>query len=528
MTRFPFRTRVAVCFLAFAGLGALTASRAQAQHGFHGDGFHGGGHGHHGPSFGHQHGGAYEFGRALGNMFHSLNQHQHQHQHHPHYHQHRSHYHQPQYMAQPTPRYYRVPSQPQPQYQPPPPRPQPAAKVVKNSKPPEKINANRDNKCPTDQGIDPVDSATRSLASQVVKQEGKEKLNGLKSKLGDAANDPAVAEQLKNIETKFANNQAVTDQEINDLVTAVNASGKLDPSVSSADLNTLVTGVQGLSEANKMLSQSLPLDPSAIPSFPTGPTKIVMMPGLPEDDMVMLPCGGIMMGTGGSGCICVSTVDGAELLDFPLGVGEPVADSDDNVAKRVKDGTLLLNPSENDATVNYVIANKNYSMDAGNSQRLSAGRKWVIRFDRGQDFGEARYTLADGTYVFVSSDRGWELRTQKFSVTIDNSESEEPFYYNVDNTQVKAAAGGTKTHSSPYPILVRFDRGGGGEAAQKKILEKDERILVAVNPDDGLWDLYPAEADTQVAEKPSPQRKISKKQSKRTARLRELLELSSK
>jgi hypothetical protein len=96
------------------------------------------------------------------------------------------------------------------------------------------------------------------------------------------------------------------------------------------------------------------------------------------------------------------------------------------------------------------------------------------------------------------------LYRSSFGVTIDNQRGDAPFYYNVDNTQEEVAAGESKSHTSLYPLLVRFDRGDGGDEAQKKVVAKDRRLEVAVNPQDGFWDLYPANAKSRLVEAASP------------------------
>jgi hypothetical protein len=260
-------------------------------------------------------------------------------------------------------------------------------------------------------------------------------------------------------------------------------------------------------------------------TVPIGDTNVVTMPGMSPDDMVMLDDGSVVMGAGEGGQLEMTTVDAAELLDVPVGVGEPVPDSEASATQRVKSGTLLMNPETNGASVEYVIANRNYSMKPKFTQHLAPGRTWIIQFDRGENFGTAKYTLTAGTYLFGPSERGWDLHRRQFKVTIDNSNSADVFYYNVDNTQAEVAGGETAEHTSSYPILVRFDR--GGEEGQKLIVEKSARLQVAVNPDDGLWDLYPEGAKIQATARAAKlERGVAKKgnpRNSRASRLRKLL-----
>ncbi len=393
------------------------------------------------------------------------------------------------------------------------------AKIVKNTAP-APSNTLRNNVKLDDQGIESADKTTYSLAGDVVKKDGKEKIDELQDKLGDAAT-PEVQAELDKIKQKFDNNEPVTDAEIDALIQAVNNSGQpLPAGVTSDQLNELAQDIQGLSEANEILSKPWP-DNGSIPLFPSGPTGVVLFPGLPADDMVMLPDGNILSGTGGNGDIRVSTVEGSDLVDVPVGVGDPVSDVDVDVTKLVKSGTLLMNPKSTGATIHYILAKRNYSMAPGSTQTLDEGYEWVIRFDRGGDRGETTQTLSSGTYAFVVTDQGWELTRKTFGVTIDNGKGKGDFYYNINNAQEQVEAGGQKSHTSDYPILVRFDRGDGTKEGQKKVVDQDARYVLAVSPSDGLWDLYPSDTAAQIAGRPDTDKK-----SNRAARLRALLQLS--
>jgi hypothetical protein len=153
---------------------------------------------------------------------------------------------------------------------------------------------------------------------------------------------------------------------------------------------------------------------------------------------------------------------------------------------------LLMNPSDNATTIKYVLGNQNFSLTPSYKQTLPEGQAWVVSFDRGARLGTARYTLNKGTYVFAGTQRGWDLHSQKFQLTIDNSANTEAFYYAIDNKEAELAAGKQITHSSEYPLIVRFDRGDGMQAAQKKLEKASSSLVVALNSADGLWDLYPA------------------------------------
>jgi hypothetical protein len=70
----------------------------------------------------------------------------------------------------------------------------------------------------------------------------------------------------------------------------------------------------------------------------------------------------------------------------------------------------ILLPKNSVMPVNYLLNEWDYSMTPGQAQNLVEDRDWVIRFDRGRDFGTTEYALAPGTYQFVREEgSGWQL-----------------------------------------------------------------------------------------------------------------------
>ncbi|MEZ6072269.1 MAG: hypothetical protein R3C10_18920 [Pirellulales bacterium] len=172
---------------------------------------------------------------------------------------------------------------------------------------------------------------------------------------------------------------------------------------------------------NEALNQPFTNNPSLIPLYPSGPVDVVTLPFLPQDEMVMLPDGSVLMGTGGDGRFDVISMDGSLLTDVPFGVGDPVRESTKDVKDRITDGIYLMNPEETGATVNYVVDNFDFSMKSGFSQHLVNDRTWKIRFDRGDGSDQITKTLTDGTWMFVNSDDGWNVEKVTFRLTVDNS-----------------------------------------------------------------------------------------------------------
>jgi hypothetical protein len=168
-----------------------------------------------------------------------------------------------------------------------------------------------------------------------------------------------------------------------------------------------------------------------------------------------------------------------------VGVGAPVPDSG---GKLVAGGTLLINGEE--GQVNYNLNGHPYTMQAKYRQPLAGGKRWVVVFDRGGSFGEARYALSKGTYKFTLTDEGWTLYKHTFDVSIDNGQNPFEFRYLVNNEHQSLPSGHVNKHSSLYPLVVRFDNGKGQTKA--KSIEGGS-YEVAVTQENAL-DLFPEHA----------------------------------
>jgi hypothetical protein len=76
-------------------------------------------------------------------------------------------------------------------------------------------------------------------------------------------------------------------------------------------------------------------------------------------------------------------------------------------------GVTIRNPAEPGARLSYTIdARHAQDIAPGAAQQLDAKGSYLIEFDRGGDFGRARYTITEGLYEFTPTDRGWELYRQ--------------------------------------------------------------------------------------------------------------------
>ena len=88
------------------------------------------------------------------------------------------------------------------------------------------------------------------------------------------------------------------------------------------------------------------------------------------------------------------------------------ADSDSDYAPDVNAPAYitLLNPEETRQTVGYTLDSDQYSLDPAQSKVHDGGPRLIV-FERGGAYGQAQYTLQPGTYRFIATDQGWDLRT---------------------------------------------------------------------------------------------------------------------
>jgi len=69
----------------------------------------------------------------------------------------------------------------------------------------------------------------------------------------------------------------------------------------------------------------------------------------------------------------------------------------------------IVNPETSPGIVRFAVNGRVGALPPGESGEIPSGPKWVIEFDRGGQFGKARYALRSGTYRFDLTDNGWEL-----------------------------------------------------------------------------------------------------------------------
>ncbi|MEX2093871.1 MAG: hypothetical protein WD971_14390 [Pirellulales bacterium] len=87
---------------------------------------------------------------------------------------------------------------------------------------------------------------------------------------------------------------------------------------------------------------------------------------------------------------------------------EPVVSSSD-VDTAASLSPVLVNVAENQLTVRFLVNGELIELGPGERRTLSGADTWVVRFDRGGDFGAATEILYRGTFRFVVSAAGWGL-----------------------------------------------------------------------------------------------------------------------
>ena len=77
-------------------------------------------------------------------------------------------------------------------------------------------------------------------------------------------------------------------------------------------------------------------------------------------------------------------------------------------------GVIVRNPAGSKVTLAYLLDDsEDQEISAGETKKLAAKGSYTISFDRGGNYGSARYTITEGLYEFTMTARGWELYRQK-------------------------------------------------------------------------------------------------------------------
>ncbi len=284
-------------------------------------------------------------------------------------------------------------------------------------------------------------------------------------------------------------NKAAVKQNVAEFEVALGKIAGSTPAV--ADLTAPVKTLKTWVEARKVIETATP-GKGSIAKLPIG-TDVTMIfdPALPLGTAIVLSDQAMLIGHEGHSSLVITRGNAGEAVGLPIVTGTPLAKAE---GAETADGVLIVNPSTSRGTINYNINGNHYVAEPGMTQKLAAlpnGRAWIIEYDRGQTFGPAAYSLSPGTYHFTPTDLGWQLYLQRFDIVLDNAQSNQEFNFIFQGEDLIVPAGGARTLSSNYPIVVRFDRGNGSEFVAKSTPLTVGNLQIGVNASDNLWDLFP-------------------------------------
>lgn len=299
-----------------------------------------------------------------------------------------------------------------------------------------------------------------------------------------AARHTDVKGTMARLTTDVEKNKAAVRKAVAQLDVALGKIASATPAI--ADLTPAMKTLKTWVEARHLLETAEP-EKGAVAKLPAGNVTLLFDPTLPVGTAIVLSKDAILIGNEGAGPMSIAEGNAAQALKLPIVTGSPIPEAEGD---EITGGTVVVNPSSSRATINYNINGNHYVMEPGMRQKLPGDRKWVIEFDRGQNFGQSAYTLAPGTYHFTPSDLGWQLYRQRFDVVLDNSQSNQEFHFVFQGEDTAVPAQATKSISSIYPIIVRFDRGNGADFVAKEIKASGD-VQIGVNATDNLWDLFP-------------------------------------
>jgi hypothetical protein len=299
-----------------------------------------------------------------------------------------------------------------------------------------------------------------------------------------AGRQTVVKHLMSRLVTDVDKNKAAVRKNVAELDMALGKIASSTPAIS--DLTPMMKILKTWVEARHLLESAEP-EKGAVAKLPGGSVTMVLDPSLPAGTAIVLGKEAMLIGNEGAGPMAIVQGNVAQALKLPIVTGNPLPESQSD---EVSLGTLIVNPTSSRATINYNINGNHYVMEPGMRQKLPGDRKWVIEFDKGQAFGPSTYTLSEGTYYFTPSDLGWQLYRQRFDVVMDNSQSNQEFHFLFQGEDMAVPAEATRTISSLYPIVVRFDRGNGSEFVTKEI-RTSGNIQIGVNATDNQWDLFP-------------------------------------
>lgn len=306
----------------------------------------------------------------------------------------------------------------------------------------------------------------------------------------DGAGAEIVARQVdvKRVMARFdqnlEQNPTSIGQDVADLDAALTKISASTPGTN--ELTPMIGELKTWIEARQLVEAATP-GTGSVAKLPTGKISLIHDPGQPVGTAIVLSDKAMLIGNQGRGPLSIELGNAAEALGLPIVTGDAVADLQ---GAEPSQGILIFNPESSKGTVNYNVNGQHFVAEPGMVQRLDGNTPYVVEFDRGQGFGPSVYRVRPGSYEFTPTDLGWQLYRTRYDVVMDNSANQQEFHFIFNGEAMTVPAGGAKTLTSDYPIVVRYDRGNGSEFVAK-MMKFSGNVQVGVNAADNMWDLFP-------------------------------------
>lgn len=177
-------------------------------------------------------------------------------------------------------------------------------------------------------------------------------------------------------------------------------------------------------------------------------------------------------------------------------------------------GASILTNSEAEP-ISYTVNQSAFKLNPEDEQRLPSTTIWTVEFDRGNQTGNARYTLVGGTYEFRAGEKGWDLYKKTFRTKLDNSKGPAPFGFVMNGKVQSVPALQVLNLTSEYLPVIEFDDGTG--QPKRRRLDGDH-YQIAVRDD--AFDVFPAEnllaavsdSDSDNAPPPAPSSSLAEEE----------------
>lgn len=174
----------------------------------------------------------------------------------------------------------------------------------------------------------------------------------------------------------------------------------------------------------------------------------------------------------------------AQVLGLPVGTSSLLPDGSDDPSI----GLTLVNPKKNGVPFNYTLDDRPMNLAVGQAASFTDGPEWIVKFDRGQGNSTARHKVVAGSYQFTAQNGAWELEKQTYETTIDNSANNNSFHYVFNSESVMVEQRSSRTHTSDYPPVIKFDTGTGQDRT-KKVTDAKATYRVGIDSTTNTWDL---------------------------------------